>query len=52
MPFKYNAKGVLMWEFIGRLEVDPTISSSAMLILSTLVKLHVYSVYLGGYEHG
>ena len=52
MPSRYNTNGVLIWKFIGRLEIDPTSSSAAMLSLSAVVRLHVFSVYLGGYEHG
>ena len=40
MLSRYNSNGVLMWDLIGRLEVDPTSSSTAMLSLSAVVKLH------------
>ena len=46
MPSRYNANCVLIWEFIGRLEVDPTSSSASMLSLSAAVKLLVFFLFI------
>ena len=46
MPSRYNTNGVLVWDFIGRLAVDPTSSSTIMLSLSDVVNLHFFFPFI------